>query len=172
MKALIAHILLFSLLGQIACNPWKFIRPSVNTKTFKRSQPLVSATPLLDPPPGRTRIIANTILRYFTQVKGVVAVITRVEDVALLRILVRKEKEIVMDQVMEVVMMDIKDVKGIFNVEATIAGNLVSTSTKKMIVAKSPQPTPKHLNPKFTSLEHPWNQKKVRQIDSNVCRFC
>jgi len=53
MKALLAHILLFSLLGQIACNPWKFTRPSVNTKTVKRSQPLVSATPLLDPPPGQ-----------------------------------------------------------------------------------------------------------------------
>jgi len=97
-----------------------------------------------------------------------VAVITRVEDVALLRIPVRKEKEIVMDQVMEVVMMDIKDVKGIFNVEAIIAGNLVYTSTKKMIAVKSPQPTPKHLNLKLTSLEHPWNQKKVKDAGGAI----
>jgi hypothetical protein len=62
-------------------------------------------------------------------------------DVALLRILVMKEKVIVMDQVMEVVMMGTRDVKEIFNVEAIIVESLVSTSMKKMTAVKNLLPS-------------------------------
>jgi len=71
--------------------------------------------------------------------------------VALLRILVMKEKVIVMDQVMEVVMMGTRDVKEIFNVEATTALSLVSTSMKKMTAVKKLLPSV--LNLKFSFQE-------------------
>ena len=63
------------------------------------------------------------------------------EDAAPLRILVRKERVIVMVQLMEVVMMEIAVAKEVWFVEATIARNSVYTSMKKMIAVKSQQAT-------------------------------
>jgi len=71
-----------------------------------------------------------------------------------------KEREIVMDQVMEVVMMDMLAVKEIFNVAATIAGSLVFISTRKMIAVKNLPPSLQCLTPMFQ--EHHWSQKKVK----------
>jgi len=48
-----------------------------------------------------------------------------------------KEKETVMDLVMEVNMMDTEDVREILCVEATIVNNLVLTIMRKMIVVKN-----------------------------------
>jgi len=76
------------------------------------------------------------------------------------RILVVKEKVIVMDLVMEVVMMDMLAAKEIFNVAATIAGSLVFISTRKMIAVKSLPPSLQCLTP--MSQEHHWSQKKVK----------
>jgi len=81
-----------------------------------------------------------------------VAVTTKEGGAVHLRILVMKEREIVMDQVMEVVMMDMLAVKEIFNVEATIAGSLVFISMRKMIVVKSLPPSLQCQT--STSLEH------------------
>ena len=86
------------------------------------------------------------------------------EDAALLRILVMKERVIVMVQLMEVVMMEIAVAKEVWFVEATIARNLVYTSMRNMIAVKSPQATQEHLNLKFTYQEPHLNRKKVRQI--------
>ena len=59
------------------------------------------------------------------------------EDAALLIILVMKEKEIVMDQVMEAKMMEMLDVKEPFYVEVISVKGLVLTSMQKTTVVKS-----------------------------------
>jgi len=61
-------------------------------------------------------------------------------DVALLRILVMKERVIVMDQVMEVVMMDMQAVKEILFVEATIVRSLDYSTTRRMTAVRDPLP--------------------------------
>ena len=78
-----------------------------------------------------------------------------------LRILVMRERVIVMDLVMEVVMMGMLGAKEIFNVEATIAGSLVFISMRKMIVVKNLRASPQCQTAMY--LEHHWNLKKVRQ---------
>ena len=95
------------------------------------------------------------------QARGVVDVIIKVGGVVHQRLLVMRERVIVMDLVMEVVMMDMLGVKEIFNVEATIAGSLVFISMRKMIVVKNLRPSPQCQTAMF--LEHHWNLKKVRQ---------
>ena len=57
------------------------------------------------------------------------------EDVARQRIHVGMERETVMDLQMEELMMDMQDVEEILFVEATTARSLVSTTTRRMIVA-------------------------------------
>ena len=57
------------------------------------------------------------------------------EDVARQRIHVGTERETVMDLQMEELMMDTQDVVEILFVEATTARSLVSTTTRRMIVA-------------------------------------
>ena len=59
------------------------------------------------------------------------------EDAALLIILVTKEKEIVMDQVMEANMMEMLDVKDPLYVEVITVKGLVLTSMRKTTVVKS-----------------------------------
>ena len=59
------------------------------------------------------------------------------EDVALQIILVMKEKEIVMDQVMEAKMMEMLDVKEPLYVEVITVKGLVLTSMQKTTVVKS-----------------------------------
>jgi len=51
-----------------------------------------------------------------------------------------KERVIVMDLVMEVVMMDMLGVKEILFVEATIAGSLDYSTTRRTIVVRDPLP--------------------------------
>jgi len=60
-------------------------------------------------------------------------------DVALLRILVMKERVIVMDLVMEVVMMDTRAVKEILCVGAIIVRSLACSTMRRMTVVRSPQ---------------------------------
>ena len=74
---------------------------------------------------------------YDPQGKDAAVVITREEDVALLTNLVMKEKEIVMDLVMVVVMMVMLDAKENLYVGAIIVRNLVLTTMKKTTVVKS-----------------------------------
>ena len=59
------------------------------------------------------------------------------EDAALQIILVMKEKEIVMDQVMEAKMMEMLDVKEPLYVEVITVKGLVLTSMQKTTVVKS-----------------------------------
>ena len=73
----------------------------------------------------------------FTQVKDVVVEINKEEDAALLRILVMKEKEIVMDLMMVVGMMVMRGAETILYVEATIARNLVVFITKRTTVVSN-----------------------------------
>jgi len=70
------------------------------------------------------------------QVRDVEVVIMMVRGVVLQRIHVMKEKEIAMDQEMEVLMMVMQDVKETLFVEAIIVFSLVLTFIPKMIVAK------------------------------------
>ena len=65
------------------------------------------------------------------------AEIIKGEDAVLLRTLAMKEREIVMDQVMEVAMMAMKDVKEILSVVAIIVNSLVCTTTIRMIAVSS-----------------------------------
>ena len=65
------------------------------------------------------------------------AEITRGEDAVLLRILAMREKETVMDLVMEVVMMAMKDAKENFSVEAITVNSLVCTTTRKMTAVRN-----------------------------------
>jgi len=58
------------------------------------------------------------------------------EDAALLRILVEKERVIVMEQVMEVSMMGTEDAVEILCVEAITAGSLVHTTMRRMTVVR------------------------------------
>jgi len=60
-------------------------------------------------------------------------------DVALLRILVMKERVIVMDQVMEVVMMGIRAAKEILCVGVIIVRSLACSIMRKMTVVRNPQ---------------------------------
>jgi len=60
-------------------------------------------------------------------------------DAALLKTRVVKEREIVMDLVMEVSMMDMMDAREILNVAATTASSLVVSTMKKMIAARNLQ---------------------------------
>ena len=62
---------------------------------------------------------------------------TREEDAALLRILAMREKETVMDLVMEVVMMAMKDAKENFSVEVITANSLVCTTTRKTTAVRN-----------------------------------
>jgi len=66
--------------------------------------------------------------------------ITREEGVAPQRIHVMKEKETVMDLVMEVNMMDTEDVSQDWFVEPIIAESLVSTFMRRMIAVRSHHP--------------------------------
>jgi len=61
------------------------------------------------------------------------------EDVALRRILAMKERVIVMDLVMEVVMMDTRAVKEILYVGAIIVRSLVCFTMRRMTVVRNPQ---------------------------------
>ena len=61
-------------------------------------------------------------------------------DAAHLRILVMRERVIVMDLVMEGVMMDMMGAKEILSVEATIARSLDYSTTKRMTVVRDPPP--------------------------------
>jgi len=70
------------------------------------------------------------------QVRDVEVEIMMVRGVALLRIHAMKEKEIAMDQEMEVLMMVMLDVKETLFVEAIIVFSLVLTFIPRMIVAK------------------------------------
>jgi len=70
------------------------------------------------------------------QVRDVEVEIMMVRGVALQRIHAMKEKEIAMDQEMEVLMMVMQDVKETLFVEAIIVFSLVLTFIPKMIVAK------------------------------------
>ena len=65
-----------------------------------------------------------------------------VEGVAHLRTLAMKERVIVMEPVMEVLMMEIGDVVEILSVEVTTASSLVRTTTRRMIAVRSQQPSP------------------------------
>ena len=60
-------------------------------------------------------------------------------DAALLRILVMKEKETVMDVVMEVLMMVMKGAREILCVAATTASSLVYTTMIKMTAVRNQQ---------------------------------
>jgi len=74
------------------------------------------------------------------QVRDVLVETIKEEDAVLQRILVRKEKETVMDLVMEVNMMDTEDVSQDWFVELIIAESLVSTFMKRMIAVRSHHP--------------------------------
>jgi len=77
------------------------------------------------------------------QQDSAVGVVTMmVEGVAHLRILAMKERVIVMEPVMEVLMMEIGDVVEILSVEVTTASSLVRTTTRRMIAVRSQQPSP------------------------------
>ena len=80
-----------------------------------------------------------TFLLYLNhlQVKDAVVEIIKVEDVARLKNLVMKERETVMDLVMEVVMMAMKDAKENFSVEAITANSLVCTTTRKTTAVRN-----------------------------------
>ena len=69
------------------------------------------------------------------QIRDVPVEIITEEDVARQRIHVGTERETVMDLQMEELMMDTQDVVEILFVEATTARSLVSTTTRRMIVA-------------------------------------
>merc|ERR1712038_1934539 len=70
------------------------------------------------------------------QVRGVEVEIMMAKGVVLQRIHAMKEKEIAMDQEMEVLMMVMQDVKETLFVEAIIVFSLALISIPKMIVAK------------------------------------
>jgi len=74
---------------------------------------------------------------YNSKVRDVLVETIKEEDVVLQRILVMKEKETVMDLVMEVNMMDTEDVREILCVEATIVNNLDIITMKRMIAVKN-----------------------------------
>jgi len=95
-----------------------------------------------------------------------VDVIIKVGGVVHQRLLVMRERVIVMDLVMEGVMMDMMGVKEIFNVEATIAGSLVFISMRKMIVVKNLRPSPQCQTAMY--LEHHWNLKKVKGVEGVI----
>ena len=61
-------------------------------------------------------------------------------DAAHLRILVMRERVIVMDLVMEGVMMDMMGVKEILSAEATIARSLDYSTMRRMTVVRGPPP--------------------------------
>ena len=67
-------------------------------------------------------------------------VIIKVGGAVLLRILVVKERVIVMDLVMEVVMMDMLAVKEILFVVATIVRSLDYSTTRRMTAVRDPLP--------------------------------
>jgi len=71
------------------------------------------------------------------QVKDAVVEIIKVEDVARLKNLVMKERETVMDLVMEVVMMAIQDAKENYCVEAIIVEGSGHTSMRRMIAVRN-----------------------------------
>ena len=74
------------------------------------------------------------------QARGVVDVIIKVGGVVHLRLLVMKERVIVMDLVMEGVMMDMMGVKEILSAEATIARSLDYSTMRRMTVVRDPPP--------------------------------
>jgi len=77
------------------------------------------------------------------QQDSAVGVVTMMaEGVAHLRTLAMKERVIVMEPVMEVLMMEIGDVVEILSVEVTTASSLVRTTTRRMIAVRSQQPSP------------------------------
>jgi len=69
-----------------------------------------------------------------------VDVTIKLGGVAHLRILVMRERVIVMDLVMEVVMMDMMGVKEILSVEATIVRSLDYSTMRRMTVVRDPPP--------------------------------
>lgn len=72
-------------------------------------------------------------------VKDVADVISKeVEDVVLQKTLAMQVKEIVMDLLTVVAMMDMLDVREILSVEVTIANSLEATSIPRMIAVKIP----------------------------------
>jgi len=85
-------------------------------------------------------------------VKDVTEEILEVEDVALLSSLAMKEREIVMDQVMEAVMMVTQGVKGTLCVDLIIVKSLVHSFMRKMTVVRDHTRqhidlhTPQHIN--------------------------
>ena len=94
--------------------------------------------PPSEPPQGNLHIlICAWVLEIFSlfQIRDVPVEIITEEDVARQRIHVGTERETVMDLQMEELMMDTQDVVEILFVEATTARSLVSTTTRRMIVA-------------------------------------
>ena len=77
---------------------------------------------------------------FIYQARSAVDVITKEGSVVHLRILVMKERVIVMDLVMEVVMMDMLAVKEIFNVGATIVRSSDYSTTRRMTAVRDPLP--------------------------------
>jgi len=75
-----------------------------------------------------------------------VDVIIKVEGVVHQRILVVRERVIVMDLVMEVVMMDMQAVKEILFVVVTIVRSLDYSITRRMIVVRDPLPQQQELH--------------------------
>jgi hypothetical protein len=74
-----------------------------------------------------------------SQGKGAQGATIKAGVAALLKTLVGRERETVMDLVMGDSMMAMLVVKEILSVEATTASSLASSTTRKMIVARSPR---------------------------------
>jgi len=100
---------------------------------------LISGVPL-EPPAGQIAKHSQSSFTNYIQVSGVGVVTLMVKDAALLMNPVEKERETVMEQEMEDLMMGTEDVVGTLYAAVTTANSLAPTTTRRTTVVRDQQP--------------------------------